>query len=46
MVPRDDSLLVTGLVPVIPVTRARRHSNQDSRDKPGHDVAGGGHGLE
>ncbi len=36
---RNDTLLViTGLVPVIPIRMARRYSKRDGRDKPGHDV--------
>jgi hypothetical protein len=32
------SLVITGLVPVIPLTRARRYQiKRDGRVKPGHD---------
>ena len=33
-------LVITGLVPVIPITRALRFSKRDGRDKAGHDVVG------
>jgi hypothetical protein len=32
------TLVITGLVPVIPILRALRFSDRDGRDKPGHDV--------
>ncbi len=32
------SVVITGLVPVIPIRMARRFSYRDGRDKPGHDV--------
>jgi hypothetical protein len=32
------SVVITGLVPVIPIRTARRISKRDGRDKPGHDV--------
>jgi hypothetical protein len=31
------TLVITGLVPVIPIRMARRYSKRDGRDKPGHD---------
>jgi hypothetical protein len=31
------SVVITGLVPVIPIRMARRISYRDGRDKPGHD---------
>ena len=31
-------LVITGLVPVISMWMARRFSERDGRDKPGHDV--------
>ncbi len=34
------TLVITGLVPVIPIRMARRFSYRDGRDKPGHDVVG------
>ena len=34
----DTLLVITGLVPVIPIRMARRFSYRDGRDKPGHDV--------
>jgi hypothetical protein len=34
------SLVITGLVPVIPIRMALRFSKRDGRDKPGHDVVG------
>ncbi len=34
------SLVITGLVPVIPILRALRFSKRDGRDRPGHDGKG------
>ncbi len=34
------SLVITGLVPVIPIRMAQRISKRDGRDKPGHDGEG------
>ena len=34
------SLVITGLVPVIPIIMALRFSERDGRDKPGHDEEG------
>ena len=32
------SLVITGLVPVIPIREAWRFSSRDGRDTPGHDM--------
>jgi hypothetical protein len=36
----DTLLVITGLVPVIPIRMALRFSKRDGRDKPGHDGEG------
>jgi hypothetical protein len=40
------SLVITGLVPVIPIRMARRFSKRDGRDKPGHDGVGPVSGVD
>jgi|UPI0004B243E0 hypothetical protein len=32
------TVVITGLVPVIPIAEARRSADRDGRDKPGHDA--------
>ncbi|MFL5201775.1 MAG: hypothetical protein ACJ8B9_06745 [Microvirga sp.] len=34
------AVVITGLVPVIPIQRVERSYGRDGRDKPGHDVEG------
>ncbi len=34
------SVVITGLVPVIPMRKPRRSQDRDGRDKPGHDEEG------
>jgi len=36
----SSSVVITGLVPVIPIREAWRSSHRDGRDRPGHDILG------